>query len=107
MKSKKRFKEDQELDLLQQQQLELVARQKASSEARERIERERIEREITVPPFDEIQARKERKRHELYVTRGEISNELRTQNRSLMLLFLLAAATCALVWWGFSLMQGP
>ena len=44
--------------------------------------------------------------HENIVSRGEVKNILRDQNRSVALLVLLLAATGSLIWWGLKLMQG-
>ena len=58
-----------------------------------------------MPPLEEIQVRQRRKEHEQCVSRGEVANTQRAQNRSLWLLVLLVTATCTLVWWGVQLMQ--
>jgi len=100
------FKEDLELDQIRETDQQLAQRQREFSENRKRIAQERIERESMMPPLDEIQARIDRKQHEQIVSRGEVANVRRDQNRSLMMLVLLVAATCTLVWWGVKLMQG-
>lgn len=102
-----RSKEDAELDQIRETEQQLEARQKVFTESKKRIAEERIERERTMPPLEEIEIRtRQRIFEEQVVSRGQAVNLLRTQNRSLLLLFLLVAATCALVWWGFTLMQG-
>jgi hypothetical protein len=100
------FKEDLELDQIRETDQQLAQRQREFAENRKRIAQERIERESMMPPLDEIQARIERKQHEQIVSRGEVANVRRDQNRSLMMLVLLVAATCTLIWWGMQLMQG-
>lgn len=100
------LKEDLELAKIRETAQQLLKLEKESSENRERIARERSERERMMPPLEEIQVRTLRKQHELTVSRGEVVNILRAQNRSLLLLLLLVAATCTLVWWGVKLMQG-
>jgi hypothetical protein len=100
------FKEDLELNQLLESEGELARRQREIDEARRRIAEERAEQERTIPPLEEIQARIQRRKHEEIVSRGEIANIRRDQNRSLMMLALLIAATAALVWWGLRLMQG-
>lgn len=100
------FKEDLELDQIRETQQQLLQREREFSESRKRIALERIERESTMPPLDEIQARLERKHHEQIVSRGEVANVRRDQNRGIMLLVLLITATCTLIWWGVKLMQG-
>lgn len=99
-------KEELELDQIRAAEQELRQREKEFAENRKRIAHERIERESTMPPLDEIQTREKRKHHEQIVSRGEVANVRRDQNRSLMLLVLLVAATCTLIWWGVKLMQG-
>ncbi|MCB1133379.1 MAG: hypothetical protein KDN05_19820, partial [Verrucomicrobiae bacterium] len=79
---------------------------KEIAENRQRIAEERIERESTIPPLEEIREREARKKYEETVSRGEIANLVRTQNRSLLLLVLLVTAACTLVWWGLRVMQG-
>lgn len=100
------FKEDLELDQLRAREEELARREHEFAENHRRMAEERSERERTIPPLEEIQARMERIRHEQSVTRGEIANVRRDQNRSLMLLVLLLAATGTLIWWGLRVMQG-
>jgi hypothetical protein len=100
------FKEDLELTQLLESQGELARRQREIDEARRRIAEERAEQERTIPPLEEIQVRIRRRKHEEIVSRGEIANIRRDQNRSLMMLALLIAATASLVWWGLRLMQG-
>lgn len=100
------FKEDLELTQLLESEGELARRQREIDEARRRIAEERAEQERTIPPLEEIQVRIQRRKHEEIVSRGEITNIRRDQNRSLMMLALLIAATAALVWWGLRLMQG-
>jgi ferric-dicitrate binding protein FerR (iron transport regulator) len=100
------FKEDLELDQLRETEQQLMQREREFSENRKRLAQERIERECTMPPLEEIQARMERKRHEDFASRREVKNERRAQTRSLMMLLLLITATCTLVWWGVKLMQG-
>ncbi len=99
-------KEELELDQIRAAQQELRQREMEFSENQERIARERIERESTMPPMDEIRTREKRKHHEQIVSRGEIANVRRDHSRSLLMLFLLVAATCTLIWWGIRLMQG-
>ena len=105
MKTKPLFKEDLELDELRQSEQQLRQRQQESERIQKRLAEERNDMETTMPPLEELKTRMERKLHEQSVTRGEICNELRVQNRSLLLLILLACATCTLVWWGMTLMQ--
>jgi len=98
--------EDLELAQIRETEQQLLKREKEFTANRQRIAQELSERERTMPPLEEIQVRTRRKQHELCVSRGEVVNIQRAQNRSLMLLLLLVAATCMLVWWGVRLMQG-
>jgi hypothetical protein len=100
------FKEELELDQIRETEQQLLQRQRDFAESCKRIAKERIERESMMPPLDEIQVRMQRKHHEQIVSRGEVANVRRDQNRSLVMLFLLIAATCSLIWWGLRLMQG-
>lgn len=100
------FKEDLELDRIRETEQQLLQREREFAESRKRIAQERIERENMMPPLDEIQARMRRKQHDLVVSRGEVANVRRDQNRSLTMLVLLITATCTLIWWGVKLMQG-
>lgn len=97
---------DNDLNQLEFEEHRLMLRAKEIAENRKRIAEERIERETTIPPLEEIRERQARKRYEETVSRGEVANLVRTQNRSLLLLVLLITATCTLVWWGITVMQG-
>lgn len=100
------FQEELELDQIREAEQQLLQREREFAENKKKIAWERTERENMMPPLDEIQARIQRKHHEQIVSRGEVANVRRDQNRSLMMLLLLITATCTLVWWGLKLMQG-
>lgn len=100
------LKEDLELDLLRETEQQLRLKHKEFAEIPKKLAAEMRERESTMPPLAEIEDRKRRLAHEEMVSRGEVANILRDQNRSLLLLILLLAATGSLVWWGIQLMQG-
>lgn len=100
------FKEDLELDQLRETERLLLQREREFAENRKKITQERIDRDNTIPPLDEIQIRIQRKQHEQIVSRGEVANVRRDQNRSLVMLALLITATGTLIWWGLRLMQG-
>ena len=99
------FKEELELTQLLATEQELAEREREFAKNQERIQREHIERERTMPPLDEIQMRERRKQHEEIVSRGEVANVRRVQSRSLMLFMLLVLTTAALIWWGLQLME--
>lgn len=105
MSRSKPIKEELELDELLATEQKLLEREREFARNQERIERERHERERTMPPLDELKERERRRRHEEIVSRGEVANIRRVQNRSLLLLLLLAVTTAALIWWGLQLMQ--
>ncbi len=93
-----------QLDL---QLAELTAKERLLKEMPDRIRREKIESEMTIPPCEELEERKRARRHEeLIVTRGQVQNAVREHDRSLLLLILLVACTLSLGWWAFQLMAG-
>lgn len=101
-----RLKEDLELSQLREKEQQLLLLQKEFAEIPKKLALELKERECTMPPLAEIEERRRRKEHDMIVSRGEVSNILRDQTRSFMLLVLLLAATGSLIWWGVKLMQG-
>ncbi|MCP5533568.1 MAG: hypothetical protein H7A49_01045 [Akkermansiaceae bacterium] len=103
---RRKRKSDDDLNQLEFEEQRLMLRAKEIAENRQRIAEERIERESTIPPLEEIREREARKKYEETVSRGEVANLVRTQNRSLLLLVLLVTAACTLVWWGLRVMQG-
>lgn len=100
------FKEELELDEVLTKQQQLQDRLKEFERNQREIERNRAENERTIPPLSEITERERWRNHEHLVSRGEVANVRRDQNQGLLLLFLLIAATSALIWWGLRLMQG-
>ncbi len=106
MSRKKTLKEERELDEIRQNQLALARRQKEAAEIPRRLALELEERERTMPPLPEIEERERRLAHENIVSRGEATNLLREQNRSLLLFVTLLAAVGTLIWWGIQLMDG-
>lgn len=105
MSRKPQLKEELELDQLLATEQELRQRELEFTENQRRMEQERLEQERTIPPLDEIQLRAKRREHEQIISRGEIANIRRDQNRSLVMLVLLMLTTCALVWWGLQMMR--
>jgi hypothetical protein len=100
------FKEELELDAILEKETELFRRRKEFEENQRRIERERAERECMIPPLDDIATRTRMKAHQAATTRGEVKNVHRNHNENILMLILLLAATCSLIWWSFKLMQG-
>jgi hypothetical protein len=106
MSRRKRTAEDPEFAKLRETERELMLRQKEFADLPRKLALELRERESTMPPLPEIEERKRRLQHEMLVSRGEVANLLRDQNRSLLLLVLLIGAAASLVWWGLKIMQG-
>ncbi len=100
------LKEDLELNALRQEQQQLLLLEKEYAKLPGMLAREQRERECTMPPLPEIEERRRRVAHENIISRGEVKNILRDQNRSVTLMILLLAATGSLIWWGMNLMQG-
>jgi len=100
------FKEDRELTELRAAEQRLRELEKECAELPKKLERERKERESTMPPLADFADRVRLHHYEETVSRGEITNVRRDQNRSLMLFFMLFVATASLVWWGLQLMKG-
>ena len=88
---------DPELERLRQQELELLAKQKQVSELPKLLEKEKRDRESTMPPLADIQDRTRAKRYEEELaTRGAVRNLQKAQTRSLLLFLMLLTATVAL-----------
>ena len=100
------LKEDEELNALREAERLLAERHREFAGLPGRLEQELRERECTMPPLAEIADRRRLKEHEDNLTRREVGNILRAQGRSAVMVIMLLAATCALVWWGLKLMQG-
>ena len=99
------LKEDLELDELIQREQELVRLQNEYAKLPQKLAQEERDRQNTMPPLEEIEERKRRKNHENTISRGEATNIMRDQSRSVLLLIALLAAIGSLVWWGVKLMQ--
>ena len=100
------LKEELELDALRETEQQLLLRQQEYAEIPRKLAQELKERECTMPPLAEIEDRRRRIEHDQIVSRGQVSNILRDQGRSVLLLVLLLAATGSLILWGLKLMQG-
>jgi hypothetical protein len=98
---------DLELNEIREAELRLAEQVREAAKLPERLAREQRERDTTMPPLAEIEERRRMKEYDQkLVSRGEFKNVLRDQNRSLVLLMLLIAATGTLIWWGMQLMRG-
>lgn len=71
----------------------------------DKIRREAEEQAATLPPPDDLADRRRLREFEEVVSRRQVRNERRTQGRSLVLFFLLIAATIALGSWVLRLFQ--
>lgn len=100
------LKEDVELNQLREAEQQLLLLQKECAEIPRKLALELKERECTMPPLAEIEERRLRRQHEEIVSRGQVTNILRDQSKSFVLLILLLTATGTLIWWGMKLMQG-
>lgn len=89
-------KRERKLKTLQQEAIELPAK----------LEKEKRERETTMPPNPDISERKRLKQFEESLSRGQIGNVLRTQRRSFAMMILLFTATCLMLLWAFRIYQG-
>jgi hypothetical protein len=98
---------DLELNEIREAELRLAEQVREAAKLPERLAREQRERDTTMPPLAEIEERRRMKEYDQkLVSRGEFKNVMRDQNRSLVLLMLLIAATGTLIWWGMQLMRG-
>lgn len=105
MSRSRTLKEDQELTQIREAEQQLLLLEREYAQIPKKLAQELKERECTMPPLAEIEDRRRQRVHEDTVSRGEASNILRDQTRSLMLTAMLLAATGALIWWGVKLMQ--
>jgi hypothetical protein len=106
MSRSRTFKEDPELAKLREAEQKLLLLEKEYAQIPKKLAQELKDRECTMPPLPEIEDRRRQRVHEDTVSRGEASNILRDQTRSLILTAMLLVATGALIWWGVKLMQG-
>jgi len=90
---------DPELASLDEAQRELDAKIAELAALPEQLELEIREQERTLPPPEDLEERRRQRDFEERAARGQIRNERRTQGRSLLLLFLLLAATAAMIAW--------
>lgn len=95
------FEEDQELLALQEKERKLIQAHQEIVKLPAKLEREKRERESTMPPMPELKERDEIRRFEQSLSRGQIENVLRTQRRSFMLMLLLALTTALMLGWAY------
>jgi hypothetical protein len=95
------FEEDDELLALREKERKLVQAHQEIVKLPAKLEREKRERESTMPPMQEITERQAINHFERNLSRGQIENVLRTQRRSFMLMALLLAATVLMLAWAY------
>ncbi len=95
------FEEDEELTALREKERRLDERHKEMIKLPAKLEREKRDRESTMPPLAEIKDRHEINRFEQSLSRGQIENVLRTQRHSFMLMVLLIIATALMLGWAY------
>ena len=98
------FEEDQELLALMEKERRLAEAHKEIIKLPARLEREKRERESTMPPMGEIIERQRINDFERNLSRGQIENVLRTQRQSFFLMVLLAVTTALMLVWAFRIM---
>lgn len=104
MKQTNLFEEDLELTALRERGKRLEEAHKEVVKLPARLERERRDRESTMPPMAEIEERQQINRFERNLSRGQIENVLRTQRQSLAMMLLLTAATVLMLFWAYRIM---
>ncbi len=98
------FEEDRELTALHETSRILDAKHQEMIKLPAKLEREKRDRETTMPPLAEIRERHEINRFEQSLSRGQIENVLRTQRHSFMLMVLLITATALMLGWAYRIM---
>lgn len=95
------FEEDLELRALQEKERRLFQAHQEIVKLPAKLEREKRERESTMPPMPELRERDEIRKFEQNLSRGQIENVLRTQRHSLMMMMLLALTAGLMLAWAY------
>ena len=95
------FDDDPELAELREKQRHLEQAHKDVVHLPAKLEKERRERDSTMPPMPEIREREQIKQFERSLSRGQIENTLRVQRQSLAMMLLLATATVLMLFWAY------
>lgn len=98
------FEEDHELLALKETERRLTAAHQEIVKLPAKLEREKRDRERTMPPMQELKERDEIRRFEQSLSRGQIENVLRTQRHSFFLSVLLALTTALMLAWAYRIM---
>lgn len=93
--------EDKELQSLKEKERMLKEAEKEIIQLPAKLAREKLDRDSTMPPMAEILMRRDLKKFEENLSRGQIENVLRVQRRSLSLLLLLASTIALLLFWAY------
>jgi len=93
--------DDPELAALRERQKHLDEAHREVVNLPARLEKERRERESTMPPMPEIREREQIKQFEKSLSRGEVVNILRVQRQSLAMMLLLATSTALMLLWAY------
>lgn len=104
MKQGNLFEEDHELVALREEQRKLEEAHREVIKLPAKLEREKRDRDSTMPPMAEIRERQQINEFERNLSRGQIENTLRTQRHSLAMMLLLATATALMLWWAYRIM---
>jgi hypothetical protein len=99
------FEDDPELQALREKQLVLEEAHRKYKSLPAKLEREKIERQATMPPMPEIEEREKLNKFEQNLSRGQIENVLRTQRHSLGMMLLLLIATGLMLYWAFKIIS--
>ncbi|MFK7851519.1 MAG: hypothetical protein AB8D78_11125 [Akkermansiaceae bacterium] len=99
------FEEDHELIALKERERRLEEAHREVIQLPARLEKEKRDRDATMPPMAEIKERQEFRRFEQSLSRGQIENVLRTQRHSLAMMLLLAIATVLMLLWAYRIMS--
>ncbi len=107
MKTQLLFEDEAELQRIREEEKALRQAEKMCADLPKKLEAERIERELTMPPLHSLEERERLNQYEqALATRKQYRNVLKAQSSSVLLLFMLIAATAALIAWSLRLMQG-
>ena len=98
------FEEDHELLALRERERKLAEAHQEIVSLPAKLERERRERDATMPPLQEIKEREALNEFERNLSRGQVENVLRIQRHSLMLMVLLITATALMLGWAYRIM---
>jgi hypothetical protein len=99
------FDENLELNQLRERERKLEEAHKEFVMLPAKLEREKKDRDSTMPPMAEIKERQQFNQFEQNLSRGQIENVLRTQRHSLAMMLLLATATVLMLFWAFRIMN--